>query len=299
MTRLHANLALLTAAAIWGSTFVVQHVAMNAVGPHTFTAARFLLGSLVVAPLAYAEWKRHRNRGLAPAGRDWAAMVLTGGFLFMGSILQQIGIIYTTVTNASFLTALYVPLVPMLALIILRRAPHWVTWPSAFGCLVGTYFLSGGNLAALNLGDLWVISSAFFWAGHVLFVGRTVQKTGQPILLAGVQFTICTLLAGIAAFVAEDPDLEGIMLAYQGILYAGIVSVGVGFSLQVVGQRHATPAAAAILLSMEAVFAAMAGAWFLGERLDGWGMAGVSLILLSVLAAELLPLIRRPRYVIR
>ncbi|RED51224.1 DMT family transporter [Aestuariispira insulae] len=299
MNRLHANIALLVAAAIWGSTFVVQQVAMDAVGPHTFTAARFFLGALVVAPLAYAEFKRYARRGSRISGKDWLFMVAAGCFLFLGSILQQIGIIYTTVTNASFLTALYVPLVPVLALVVLRRLPHWVTWPSAFGCLVGTYFLSGGDLAALNIGDLWVIASACFWAGHVLTVGFTVQKTGQPILLAGVQFTTCTLLATIAAFALEDPNWQGIMMTYQGILYAGIVSVGIGFSLQVVGQRHATPAAAAILLSMEAVFAAIAGAWFLGERLDAWGMAGVSLILFSVLAAELLPLLRRQAYVTR
>ena len=218
-----------------------------------------------------------------------------GLILYLGVIIQQVGIKYTTVTNASFLTALYVPLVPVFALILWRRPPHWVIWPSATGCLVGTYFLSGGDLAALNIGDIWVIGSALFWALHVLFIGRVVSKTQQPVLLATVQFAICAILATAAAFVLESPDLTSLELAMDGILYAGLVSVGVGFTLQVVAQRHTPPADTAILLSMEAVFAAAAGAWFLDERLPALGLAGAGLILASVLAAELLPLMRKKR----
>lgn len=296
MSRLQANLLLLVAAAIWGSTFVVQHVAMDTIGPHVFTGARFFLGALVVLPLALRELRRLKARGETPLPWHFIGMALAGGALFTGAILQQIGIIHTTVTNAGFLTALYVPTVPLLAMILFRKAPHWAVWPAAFGCLGGTYLLSGGGGEInLQVGDLWVISSAFFWAWHVVLVGVVAARSRAPLCLATIQFFTASALGWICAFVTEDVTLTALMDASLGIAYAGFLSVGVGFTLQVIGQRHTEPADAAILLSMEAVFAAVAGAIFLAERLAPVELIGCAIILACVLAVEVLPLLWRRR----
>lgn len=296
MSRLQANLVLLLAAAIWGSTFVVQHVAMDTVGPHLFTGARFFLGAIVVLPMALRELRRLQARGEGPKPWHFVGMVAAGGALFTGAILQQIGIIHTTVTNAGFLTALYVPTVPLLTMLLFRKAPHWAVWPAAFGCVAGTYLLSGGGgQINLQVGDLWVISSAFFWASHVVIVGVVASRSQAPLTLATIQFFTASALGMAWAFGSEDVSLAILADSFLGIAYAGFLSVGVGFTLQVIGQRHTEPADAAILLSMEAVFAALAGAVFLAERLAPIELVGCGIILSCVLAVEVLPLLWRRR----
>lgn len=296
MSRLQANLVLLLAAAIWGSTFVVQHMAMDTIGPHVFTGARFFLGALVVMPLALREQRRLKNRGEAIKPLYFIGMVLAGCALFTGAILQQIGIIYTSVTNAGFLTALYVPTVPLLTMILFRKAPHWAVWPAAFGCVGGTYLLSsGGGAISLQVGDLWVISSSIFWACHVVLVGVVGSRSKAPLTLAMIQFFTASALGWAFAFGTEDVTLAGLADGFWGIAYAGFLSVGVGFTLQVIGQRHTEPADAAILLSMETVFAAVAGAVFLAERLAPVELLGCAMILSCVLAVEVLPLLWRRR----
>lgn len=295
MSRVQANLVLLVAAAIWGSTFVVQQISMEALGPTTFTAARFLLGAFVVLPLALREYRAARGRGVTLTFMDFAGFALCGAALFTGALLQQIGIIHTTVTNAGFLTALYVPTVPLLALLAFRKFPHWSVWPSALGCLIGTYFLSGGGDIDIQAGDWWVIASALFWALHVLFVGIMVKRTGMPVTLACTQFFACAALGWGWAFGTEAVTLAALSDGFYGILYAGVLSVGIGFTLQVVGQGHTEPADAAIILSMETVFAAIGGAIFLQERLAPVELMGCALILACVLTVELMPLMRRRR----
>lgn len=295
--RLAANLTLLLAAAIWGSTFVVQKMAFvdeggavamgeDALGPLAFTGTRFLLGALVILPLAL------RERSRAPATTrpvDRLGFVLCGVLLFAGSITQQVGIIHTSVTNAGFLTATYVPMVPFLALFLFRKRPHWGVWPGVVGCMAGTWYLNGGTLDGFSNGDLWIVGGAVFWALHVVCVGTFVGRSDRPLGLACTQFFIVGLLGTTAALVLETPSVTAVSGAAFEIAYAGILSVGVAFTLQVVGQRGAHPADAALILSSEMVFAAIAAAVVMGERMTAEQAVGAAMILASILVVEALP----------
>jgi drug/metabolite transporter (DMT)-like permease len=292
MSRRLANGLLLIAALIWGTTFVAQQLGMASIGPLMFTGVRFLLGALVILPLALREYARLETRGVHLNRNDLLAACGLGMLLCLGVVLQQIGIAGTSVSNAGFLTALYVPLVPLFGWIVDRHAPHISLWPAASGCFVGTFLLSGGTFTGFNAGDIWVISSTLFWAAHVLWVGRVAARKGTPILVACTQFVVCGLLASGAGLVLENTTSAGLWAAMPTILYGGLLSVGIGFTLQVVAQRHTRPAEAAILLSSEVLFAALAGALYLGERLAPIQLAGGLLIFACIVGVQILP---RPR----
>jgi drug/metabolite transporter (DMT)-like permease len=253
---------------------------------------RFLLGALVILPLALREYARLETRGVRLNRSDLLAACGLGVLLCLGVVLQQIGIASTSVSNAGFLTALYVPLVPIFAWVVDRQAPHIALWPATIGCFVGTFLLSGGTFTALNEGDFWVIASTLFWAAHVLWVGRVAARKGTPILVAFTQFVVCGLLATFAALVLETTTIAGLWSALPTILYGGLLSVGIGYTLQVVAQRHTRPAEAAIILSSEVLFAALAGALYLGERLAPIQLVGGLLIFACIVGVQVLP---RPR----
>jgi len=282
---------MLVAAFIWGTTFVAQRLGMDNIGPYTYTGIRFLLGALCILPLAWREYALLRARGTRIEGGDILAWCGVGLLLTGGALLQQIGIVTTTASNAGLLTALYVPLVPLLAWALHRYRPHWTLWPSVAGSLGGTYLL-GGGLAGLNIGDLWVLASTLFWSGHVLYVGRVAAVKGAPILLALTQFLVCGALSTLVGLGVETTSAEGLQAAVPAILYGGVLSVAIAYTLQVVAQRHTHAGDAAILLSSETLFAALAGAAYLGERLSAPQMAGAALILTSILMVQLLPLRR-------
>ena len=286
MSRATANGLLLVAALIWGTTFVAQQLGMAGVGPLMFTGMRFLLGALVVLPLALREYKRLSDHGIRFERADLLAACGLGLLLCFGVVLQQIGIAETSVSNAGFLTALYVPLVPLFGWIVDRQAPHASVWPGAAGCFIGTFLLGGGTFTALNTGDWWVIVSTLFWAAHVLWVGRVAARKGNPIMVAFTQFVVCGLLATLGGLIQETTTLAGLQTALPTILYGGLLSVGIGFTLQVVAQRHTRPAEAAILLSSEILFAALAGALYLGERLTTIQFFGGALIFISIVAVQ-------------
>jgi len=292
MTRLQANLLLTLAAIIWGSSFVVQQIGTGELGTITFTGARFLVGALVVLPFAVKQFLRVERRERKFLISDWLGLVATGCVLITAAALQQHGILRTTVTNSGFLTALYVPLVPLLGLIVLRRKVHFSIWPASICCFIGTYILSGANQVKLVAGDLWIISSTLFWAIHVMLVGILAIRTRAPLVVAATQFLVCGCLGFIIGIVVESPSFSQIIGAAWGICYIGIFSVGMAFTLQVVGQRFTPAADAAIILSSETVFAAIGGMVFLGERLSLLQMSGALLILASILTIELLPMTR-------
>lgn len=290
MTRIRANLLMLVTAAIWGSAFVFQQTSMDTLGPMAFTGARFLLGGLIILPLALKEWRRLKKGGLSLKPRDYPFLFATGLALFLGSACQQIGIQYTTVTNAGFLTGLYVPLTPILVLIVLRHLPHWSIWPAAALSLAGTFLLSGGTLTGLGIGDIWMIIGAFFWATHVILVGYVGTRTGAPLTVATFQFLACAALGFLTASFSEDMSIAAFADTAGGILYTGFLSVGIAYTLQVVAQRHSPAADAAIILSSEALFAALSGALFLGERLSIMEFTGCAAILSGILMVQLAPL---------
>lgn len=293
MKRIQANALLLVAALIWGTAFVAQQAGMRDVGPFTFTGVRFLFGAAVILPLVLLELRKLGRRGVWLDGRDLAAGLALGLILFLGAAFQQIGIGGTTVSNAGFLTALYVPLVPVASALLLRERLHWSVWPASAGCLAGTYLLGGGSLSALTTGDLWVIASAAFWAAHVMLVGRVAARKGASVTIAFVQFVMCGVLGLAGGFAGETVSVEALERALPAIAYAGVLSVGVGFTLQVVAQRHTPAADAAILLSCETVFAALAARIFVGEILTPEQLLGGALIFACVLAIQLLPLVRQ------
>lgn len=293
MSRSVANALMLLVALIWGTTFVAQQLGMAHVGPLTYTGVRFLLGALFVLPLAVREYGRLQARGVRLERADWFAWCGLGVLLFLGAVFQQIGIMGTTVSNAGFLTALYVPMVPILAWLIDRHAPHPAVWPATIGSFIGTFMLSGGRFDALTVGDYWVIASTLFWAAHVFWVGRVAAHRGAPIMVAVTQFVVSGVLSMLVALAIEDIELAGLVEAAPAILYGGLLSVGVAFTVQVIAQRHTPATDAAILLSSEILFAALAGALYLGERLTPLQLAGGGIIFVCILGVQVAPILLR------
>lgn len=291
MSRLSANLLLLLAGAVWGMGFVAQSTAMEAVGPWTYTTAKFAVAAVALVPFAIIEARRAKAP-LRPSAR--AGFVLVGLMLFMGAILQQIGIVTTSVTNAGFLTGLYVVFTPILAFVLLRARPHWVVWPSAFAAFAGIVLLGGGGVAAPGFGDLLMVACAVFFALQIIAVGIFAGPTGRPLTLSFTQFAVVAVLAGIGTWALEAPTLAALTTAWPEILYGGLFSTALAFTLQTIGQRHTTAAQAAIFLSSEALFAALFAALLLGERIAAIGILGCILIFGAMLAVEIVPL-RRAR----
>lgn len=294
MRRWQANMLLMMVAVIWGSAFVAQSVVMAHLGPMTFTGVRFLIGAAVVAPLAWHEWQ-HR-----PAGRSYTSMdaLQVGGLgllLMLGATMQQVGIQSTTVTNAGILTALYVPLVPLLGWMRHGRRPRAGLWPAAGGCVLGSYLLSGAGSLSVNPGDLWVLTSSLPWAMHVLLVGEVAARLRAPFLVACGQFLVCGLSALAWAAFIEPASWAALAAGAASLLYTGVLSVGVGFTAQVVAQRHTEAADAAIVMSSEVVFAALFGHLLMGDRLTPTGWLGAALIVGCMLAVQLLAL-REPAH---
>ncbi|PID41084.1 MAG: EamA family transporter [Proteobacteria bacterium] len=293
MTRLKANALLLLAATIWGMTFVVQQVGTGGLDAMMFTGVRSLVGACFVLPLAARQFCRvTRVKHQFNAG-DWFGILAAGVVLFTAAALQQYGIFHTTVTNAGFLTAFYVPLVPFISFLVLRRTVHWSVWPASVCCLFGTWVMTGSPGVDFRVGDFWVICSSFFWATHVILVGTMAARTKAPVVVACGQFFACGICGTIIGLIVEQPVPADFSGALFGILWAGLLSTGVGFTLQAVGQRFTHEADAAIILSSETVFAALAGFLFLGERLSLSEAAGALLIFTSIIAVQLLPLMRQ------
>src|SRR5690606_39050425 len=249
MTRLQANLLLLLAAAIWGGGFVAQSTAMDTIGPFWFVGLRFAIAAIAVLPFA---WLEARKSQTPLVRRDWLSFVAVGVALFSGAITQQIGLLTTTVTNSSFLTGLYVVFVPLISVIALRQYPHWIIWPAAAMSLSGIFLMSGGQLENLTTGDLLSIVCAFFWGVQIILAGLFVMSTGRPLALSFTQFAVCALLCLLIAPWVESISFEVIWASSREILYVGLISSGLAFVLQVIGQRYTTAPQAAIILSSEA-----------------------------------------------
>ncbi|QRM56253.1 DMT family transporter [Sinorhizobium sp. BG8] len=292
MTRVRANLLLLLAGCIWGAGFVAQSTAMETLGPLWFIGLRFCVATLVATPLALVE---RRRSGSTVSAASKIGFILTGVALFAAAATQQVGLQTTTVTNSGFLTGLYVVFTPILTVVLLRRRPHWIIWPSAAMATVGIYLLSGGGLASLGTGDLLTIGCAVLWSLQMILVGIHAGRSGRPVALSLVQFAVCGVLGCLAGYLYEPLSLDAITGALPEILYAGLFSSGLAFIFQNVAQRYTSAPQAAIFLSSEALFAALFGVLLLGETISPAGYAGCAIIFVAILATELVPELSKAR----
>jgi len=282
---LRADILMLITAAIWGAAFVAQRLGMDAIGPFLYTGLRFALGALVLLPLLYllprGEHHEPMNLGLLLGG------VLMGLALSLGINLQQVGLLFTSVTNSGFITGLYVIIVPLLGLLLGHRTGMG-TWIGALLAVGGMFLLSVGDNFQVARGDWLQLAGAVVWGVHVLLVGFFASRH-DPVRLAILQFITCAVISLALALVLEDIRLDAIVSAGPAILYGGVIAVAIGYTLQVVAQKHAIASHAAIILSLEAVFAAIAGALMLSESLHARGYLGCALMFVGMLVAQLWP----------
>lgn len=288
-TTLKSDALLLVTAAVWGFAFVAQRVGMDYVGPFTFNGIRFALGSLVLVPLIVRNRKNRPLNKKHLTGQDRRTVIfggsLLGVILFAAASLQQVGLVYTSAGNAGFITGLYVVIVPILGLLWGQRADAG-TWSGAVLAAMGLYLLSITNGFNISFGDALELIGAFLWAGHVLIIGWLSPKM-DSLKLACTQFTVCSFLSLLTAWLIEPMVMASIFQAAIPILYGGVLSVGVAYTLQVVAQKNAHPAHAAILLSLEAVFAAFGGWLILDETMTLRGGIGCMLMLCGMLLSQL------------
>jgi len=281
-------LLLLLASVIWGLAFVAQRVGMRHVGPLTFNGVRFALGAVVIAPLlVWGLPGRPREPRTVPVSRILRGGIIAGLVLFIAATLQQYGVVFTTAGKAGFITSLYVVFVPILGLVIGQRAGPGI-WAGVALSAAGLYLLSAQGLAGIALGDGLVLIGAIFWAVHVLVIGRLARDV-PPLALALTQFVVMAVLSLIGALWLETMIWADIRAAAVPILYAGLLSVAVAYTLQVVAQTRAHPAHAAIILSLESVFAAVGGWLILSEGLSARALVGCALMLGGVMLAQFRP----------
>lgn len=283
---LKSDLILLVTAIIWGFAFVAQRAGMEHVGPFTFNAIRFALGSLSLLPWLYVKRRSNGERSSVPGWtkQTFRAGMIAGAAIFIASSFQQIGLVYTTAGKAGFITGLYVIFVPIFGIFI-RQLTRTNVWLGALLAAGGLYFLSIREDLTIATGDALVLASAAFFAIHILIIGRFSFRM-SAIRLSIIQFATCSVLSLVAAVFTEEIILANILDAAIPILYGGLFSVGIAYTLQVVGQKHAHPSAASIILSMESLFAVLGGWMLLGETLTARGWLGCALMLVGMILAQ-------------
>ena len=294
MSKTVSLLSALLCTFIWGTTFIAQDTGMDDIGPFTFNSVRFFVGFLAIIPLVFLfEVKKFKSEFQIDFKTFVTLSFLIGLSLFLGSALQQVALLYTDVANAAFFTIFYVPMVPIIIFLFKKRSIHWSVWPSVVLCLIGGYLLTNFHDATVRLGDTLVILGALFWSTHIIFTGIIVTKYDLPLTLGAIQTFLVALFSFIIGFIYEEFIIENILNEIDSILYAGILSGGFAFVLQIYAQKNITPAPAAIIFSLEGVFATIA-AWFLLNQILGINnLFGCFFILCGVLLSQLLPLMKK------
>ncbi len=282
-----SDLLLLLAAAIWGFAFVAQKIGMDYVGPFTYNGVRFALGALVLIP--FIAFKKNPENIPHPDEKKYLFKggSIAGVLLFAGVSSQQLGLIYTTAGNAGFITGLYVVFVPIAGL-FLGHKTNWLIWTGVLLAGIGLYFLSVTADSQINKGDLLVLICAIVWTFHVLVIAK-YSPLVDTLKLAFIQFVVCSLLCMSFAFIFDDVSIKGIIDAALPIAYGGFLSVGIAYTLQVFVQKNAHPTAAAIILSLESVFAAIGGWIFLSEPASLRGIFGAALMFAGMILAQINP----------
>ena len=296
MSKTVSLLSALLCTFIWGTTFIAQDTGMDTIGPLTFNAVRFLVGFIFIIPIAFIfENKKilneiNNNKKLFLKLSFWIGL-----FLFLGTFLQQAALLYTDVANAAFFTVFYVPMVPIILFMFYSKKIHWSIWPSVLLCVAGVYLLTDFTDATVRFGDGLVILCALFWALHIIFIGKFTQNFNIPLFFGALQGLIVSLFSFLFAIFFEDIVFTNILNEYASIIYAGVLSGGIAFTLQIYAQKKISPAPSAIIFSLEGVFAAIA-AWIILDQVLGLNnLIGCFFILVGVIISQILPEIKFSR----
>ncbi len=275
---------------IWGTAFIAQDTGMDNIGPLTFNSARFIVGFLTILPIAlFFERKKIKHEICSKKNLFIKYLILMGISLFLGTFLQQAALQYTNIANAAFFTVFYVPLVPILLFLIYSQKIHWSIWPAIGLCVLGVYLLSDFSNSEIMLGDTLVIICSIFWALHIIFAGKFMEKFDIPIFYAALQALFVATLSIFFSFLFEEIIFEKIILESASIIYAGVFSGGIAFTLQMFAQKNIEEAPAAIIYSLEGVFAAVAGWIILNQFLNIDNIIGCFLILIAVISSQISP----------
>ena len=276
---------------IWGTTFIAQDTGMDKIGPLTFNATRFFVGFLSIMPFALLIEKKKISQEINNNKKLFFKLLFwIGLFLFLGTFLQQAALLYTDVANAAFFTIFYVPMVPIILFFIYSKSIHWSIWPSVLFCLFGVYLLSDFSDATIRLGDGLVILCALFWALHIIFIGNFIKNFNLPLFFGALQALVVSFFSFIFAIFFETITISNILNESISIIYAGVLSGGIAFTLQIYAQKNISPAPAGIIFSLEGVFATIAAWIILNQILDINNVIGCFLIICVVLFSQLLPL---------
>ena len=296
MSKSISLLSALLCTFIWGTTFIAQDTGMDDIGPFTFNAVRFFVGFLAILPLVFLfETKKYSFEFKKDKKLLLRLTIIIGFSLFFGSALQQVALLYTDVANAAFFTIFYVPLVPIIVFIFRKKKIHWSVWPSVCLCLIGGYLLTNFFDATVRLGDSLVILGALFWSFHIIYTDIFIKKFNLPLTLGAAQTMIVALLSFIVGLIYEEFILKNILKEIVPILYAGVLSGGFAFVLQIYAQKNISPAPAAIIFSLEGVFATIAAWIILSQILEINNILGCIFILCGVLISQLVPLINQKK----
>ena len=275
---------------IWGTAFIAQDTGMDNIGPLTFNSSRFFVGFLTILPFAILIEKNKIKKEIEKNSKLFIKyLIFMGVSLFLGTFLQQAALQYTNIANAAFFTVFYVPFVPIILFIIYKEKVHWSIWPSIALCIIGVYLLTDFSDAEIMLGDTLVIFCSIFWALHIIFAGKFMQNFNIPVFYAALQAAFVFSLSIFFAFIFEEVILSKILLELSSILYAGALSGGIAFTLQMYAQKNIEEAPAAIIYSLEGVFAAVAGWIILDQFLNFNNIIGCFLILFAVILSQILP----------
>ena len=294
MSKTFSLLSALLCTFIWGTTFIAQDTGMDDIGPFTFNAVRFFVGFLAIVPLVFLfEFKKAKLELKLNYKTFIFLSFLIGSSLFLGSALQQVSLLYTDVANAAFFTIFYVPLVPIIIFLFNKRSLHWSVWPSVILCLIGGYLLTNFYDATVRLGDGLVILGALFWSTHIIFINSIIKSYNLPLTIGAVQTLIVAIFSFIFGIIYEEFILENIFKEIDSILYAGVLSGGFAFVLQIYAQKNISPAPAAIIYSLEGVFATIASWIILKQILNMDNVLGCLFILAGVLLSQLMPEFKR------
>ena len=275
---------------IWGTAFIAQDTGMDNIGPLTFNFSRFVVGFITILPIALIFEKKKIVREISSNSKlFYKYLVFMGVSLFLGTFLQQASLQYTNIANAAFFTVFYVPLVPILLFFIYSSKVHWSIWPSIGLCVFGVYLLSDFSNFEVMLGDALVILCSLFWALHIIYAGKFMETFDIPIFYAALQALFVATLSFLFSYLFEEINLSNILLESSSIIYAGVFSGGIAFTLQMFAQKNIEEAPAAIIYSLEGVFAALAGWIILNQFLDLSNIIGCFLILIAVIFSQLAP----------